>query len=371
MAKQNYLRYDRSFLSALLGWTLTVFCRGFVATDAMKVFEIQNQFGIENLTVNSRPDPKPGFGEVLIKVKACSLNYRDFLMIIGKYNPRQKLPLIPLSDGAGEVVEIGAGVTKIKVGDRVCGIFSQGWQAGEPELENLKESLGGPLDGLISEYRIFPETGVIPFPDHLSYAEASTLPCAGLTAYNAVVTFGGLEPGKTVVVLGTGGVSLFALQFAKMLGCKVIVTSSSDEKLERAKILGADDTINYNSKANWDREIRKKTAMKGADLVIEIGGAGTLQKSINSTRPGGTIALIGVVAGGGEATVSLFPVLMQGIRIQGVIVGSKSDFARMNQAISFHRSKPIVDKIFPFSEFPKALEYLRDGKHFGKVVIEM
>ncbi len=337
----------------------------------MKVFEIQNQFGIENLKSTERETPKPGQGEVLVKIKACSLNYRDYLMIVGKYNPRQKLPLIPLSDGAGDIIEIGSGVKKVKVGDRVCGVFSQSWQDGEPEIENIRDALGGPLDGMISEYRVFPESGVIPFPEHLSYAEASTLPCAGLTAYNAVVTFGNLKPGDTVVVLGTGGVSLFALQFAKIYGCRVIVTSSSDEKLEKAKLLGADELINYKSKQNWDREIRKKTEMKGADLVVEVGGADTLNKSIMSTRPGGVIALIGVLAGGGEANISLYPVLMQGIRIQGVIVGSKKDFEKMNQAISFHGIKPVVDKIFPYSEFPQALEYVRDGKHFGKVVIEI
>ncbi|TGK12452.1 NAD(P)-dependent alcohol dehydrogenase [Leptospira fletcheri] len=337
----------------------------------MKAFEVRNNFGIENLSSVTRPNPKPGPGEVLVKIKACSLNYRDFLMITGQYNPRQKLPLVPLSDGAGEVVELGPDVKNVKVGDRVCGIFSQGWLAGAPRLDNIRETLGGPLDGMISEYRVFPEKGVISFPEHLSYAEASTLPCAGLTAYNAVVTFGELEPGMTVVALGTGGVSLFALQFAKMLGCKTIVTSSSDQKLEKAKSLGADEGINYTAKTNWDREIRKKTDMKGADLVIEVGGAGTLSKSIQSVKPGGIVALIGVVAGGGEANLSLFPILMQGIRIQGVIVGSRSDFERMNLAISRNLMRPVIDRIFPYSEFPKALEYLRDGKHFGKVVIEI
>ncbi|PJZ69691.1 NAD(P)-dependent alcohol dehydrogenase [Leptospira perolatii] len=338
----------------------------------MKVFEIQNQFGLENLKTAERPDPKPGAGEVLVKVKACSLNYRDYLTVMGEYNPKQKLPLVPLSDGAGEVVEVGAGVTKIKKGDKVCGVFSQAWQDGEPEIDAIRTSLGGPLDGMMSQYRVFPENGVIAFPEHLSFAEASTLPCAALTAYNAVVTFGNLRPGNTVVVLGTGGVSLFALQFSKMLGCRVIVTSSSDEKLARAQALGADELINYSAKQNWEREIRKKTGMKGADLVIEVGGAGTLQKSINSTRPGGIVSLIGVLAGGGEAqNLSLFPILMQGIRIQGVIVGSKKDFEKMNQAISFHQTKPVVDKIFPFKSLPQAFEYLKAGKHFGKVVIEM
>ncbi len=336
----------------------------------MKSIQLKNNFGIENLEIVEQDIPKPKFGEVLVKMKAASLNYRDFLMVTGKYNPRQKLPLVPCSDGAGEIVEVGEGVTHWKVGNRVMGIFAQNWFAGAPEINTLKTTLGGPLDGTLSEYRVFPATSIVEVPDHLDYKEASTLPCAGLTAYSAIVPFGGLKPGDVVVVLGTGGVSIFALQFAKMMGCKVIVTSSSDEKLEKTKELGADYTINYRTKENWDREVRKITNMVGADLVIEVGGAGTLGKSISATKPWGTISLIGVLAGG-DSNVSLFPVLMQGIRIQGVIVGSKLDFENMNKAVSAHQLKPVISDVFPFTESKQAIQHLKSGSHFGKVCIEI
>lgn len=214
----------------------------------MKVYEIQNQFGLENLKISERPDPVPTHGEILVRFRATSLNYRDYLMAIGRYNPKQKLPLIPLSDGAGEVVQVGPGVTRWKTGDKVCANFAQTWFDGAPEKDMLKNTLGGPLDGTLCEYRIFREEGLVPMPKNLSFAEASTLPCAALTAYTAIVTHGNIQPGATVVVQGTGGVSIFALQFAKMMGCRVIATSSSEEKLAKVKKLGADEVINYNEK---------------------------------------------------------------------------------------------------------------------------
>ncbi|PJZ51861.1 zinc-dependent alcohol dehydrogenase family protein [Leptospira adleri] len=337
----------------------------------MKVYEIQNQFGLENLKIAERPDPTPSHGEVVVRMKAASLNYRDYLMAIGRYNPKQKLPLIPLSDGAGEIVQIGPGVTKWKVGDKVCANFAQTWLDGAPDVDMLRNTLGGPLDGTLCELRIFGEHGLVPMPENISFAEASTLPCAALTAYTAIVTHGNIQPGATVVVQGTGGVSIFALQFAKMMGAKVIATSSSDDKLKKVKELGADEVINYNEKTNWDREVRKMTNMKGADLIIEVGGAGTLQKSISSTKPWGTIALIGVLAGGESNNLSLFPILMQGIRVQGIIVGSRRNFEDMNKAISVNGIKPVVDEVYSFEETPKAYETLKAGKHFGKVCIEI
>jgi NADPH:quinone reductase-like Zn-dependent oxidoreductase len=336
----------------------------------MKAFEIQDQFGLENLKLVDRPEPKPSAGEVLVRFKAVSLNYRDYLMVTGRYNPKQKLPLIPLSDGAGEIVAVGEGVTRWKVGDRVMGTFSQNWLYGAPSRETLKTTLGGPLDGTLCELRVFPELGVISIPEHLSYLEASTLPCAGLTAYSALFPFGGVGPSNTVVVLGTGGVSLFALQFAKLLGARVILTSSENEKLDKAKKLGADEIINYKEKENWEREVLKMTDMKGADLIIEVGGAGTLAKSIAATRPWGIVSLIGVLAGG-ESNLSLFPVLMQGIRIQGVIVGNRQDFENMNRVVSLHKLKPVISDVFPFEKAPQAIQHLKEGKHFGKVCIEI
>ncbi|MDZ4726422.1 MAG: NAD(P)-dependent alcohol dehydrogenase [Leptospira sp.] len=337
--------------------------------DTNRVWEIQGSFGLENLKVNKRPIPENIKDEdVLVRLTATSLNYRDYLMVIGKYNPRQKLPLVPCSDGAGVVTAIGKNVSKWKVGDRVIPIFAQKWLAGPPDMNSLRSTLGGPNDGCLMEYSTFHQDGLVSTPSHLSDAEAATLGCAGLTSYNAVVTFGGIQPGSTVVTLGTGGVSLFALQFAKMMGARVILTSSSDEKLERGKALGADELINYSKKTNWEREIRRFTDMKGADLIIEVGGAGTMPKSMMSIKPYGTIALIGVLAGG-ESNLSLYPILMQGVKVQGVIVGSRFDFENMNQAISHNKMKPVVDKIFDWDTVPEAFAYLQSGKHFGKVTI--
>ncbi|MDF3819581.1 NAD(P)-dependent alcohol dehydrogenase [Leptospira sp. 96542] len=334
-----------------------------------KVWEIEGNFGLENLKETKRQissDLAPN--EVLVRLTATSLNFRDYLMIIGKYNPRQKLPLVPCSDGAGIVEAVGSAVTEWKKGDRVLPIFAQKWLDGKPNMDNLRSTLGGPNDGCLAQFGIFSESGLVKTPDHLTDAEAATLGCAGVTAYNAVVSFGGIEPGSSVVCLGTGGVSLFALQFAKMMGAKVIITSSNDEKLERAKSLGADETINYSKKTNWERDIRKHTGMAGADLIIEVGGAGTMPKSMMSVKPYGTIALIGVLSGG-ESNLSLYPILMQGVKVQGVIVGSRTDFQRMNQAISQNKMKPIVDKVFGWSEIKEAFAYLQSGQHFGKVVV--
>jgi NADPH:quinone reductase-like Zn-dependent oxidoreductase len=334
-----------------------------------KVWEIKDSFGLENLKSSEREvTTEVGDDEVLVHLTATSLNYRDYLMVIGKYNPRQKLPLVPCSDGAGEVVTVGKKVTKWKKGDRVMPIFAQKWIAGSPDMGSLRSTLGGPNDGCLMEYSIFDQNGLVAIPPHLTDAEAATLGCAGLTAYNAVITFGGIQPGSTVLTLGTGGVSLFALQFAKMMGARVIVTSSSDEKLEKAKLLGADETINYSKKSTWERDVRKLTDMRGADLIIEVGGAGTMPKSMMAIRPYGTIALIGVLAGG-ESNLSLYPILMQGVKVQGVIVGNRIDFENMNQAISHNKLKPVLDQIFNWEEVPKAFEYLRSGKHFGKVAI--
>lgn len=334
-----------------------------------KVWEIQGSFGIQNLKENTRElSSELGPTEVLVRLTATSLNYRDFLMVEGTYNPRQKLPLVPCSDGAGIVESVGESVTLWKKGDRVLPIFASRWLDGAPNMDVLRSTLGGPNDGCLANYGKFAETALVATPSHLTDVEAATLGCAGLTAYNAVVSFGNIEPGSDVVCLGTGGVSLFALQFAKAMGARVILTSSSDEKLEKGKALGADVLINYSKKPNWERDIRKHTNMAGADLIIEVGGAGTMPKSTMSVKPYGTIALIGVLAGG-ESALSLYPILMQGIKVQGVIVGSRSDFIRMNRAIEQNGIKPVVDTVFSWKDAPQAFDYLRMGKHFGKVAI--
>ena len=334
----------------------------------MHAYELQ-AFGFDHLKRVERPKPQPGPGELLVAIKCTSLNYRDYLTVIGEYNPRLKLPLIPLCDGAGEVIGVGPGVKNFKTGDRIVGNFAQDWVSGKPTIDQLRTSLGGPLDGCLVEQRIFPKHGVVKIPDYMSYEEASTLPCAGLTAWSATMQ-ARTKAGDTVLVLGTGGVSMFALQFAKMHGATVIITSSSDEKIERALALGADHSINYRTKPNWSKEVRRITKMAGADHVIEVGGAGTLEHSIFSTRLFGHISLIGVLAGG-KSEVNMVPVLMQNITVQGVLVGGRDGFEEMLRAMTLHKTKPVIDRVFDFSEAVDAFRYLEAGKHFGKVCIRV
>lgn len=335
----------------------------------MKAFEIA-EFGPDKLSPTTRPDPEPGPGEILLRMGAVSLNYRDLLMLAGKYNPRMRLPVIPCSDGAGEVVALGPGVKRFRAGDRAAPIFAQGWLCGEPTRAGLKDTLGGPLDGTLAEYIVVPAEAAVKVPEHLSDAEAASLPCAGLTAWSAIVTYGNVKPGSTVLVLGTGGVSIFALQFAKLMGARVIVSSSSDEKLQRAGELGADELINYREKPAWEKEVYKRTEGAGVDLVVEVGGPGTLEKSIRSVRPGGTISLIGILAGR-KNEVDLTPVLMQNILIQGIVVGHRDGFEAMNQAVARNRLRPVVDQVFAFDEAPRAYDTVAAAKHFGKVCINV
>lgn len=336
----------------------------------MKVFEIQDSFGLDNLKLAERPDPKPGYGQVLIRVRACSLNYRDLLTIQGAYNPRQPLPLVPLSDGVGEVVEVGEGVSRIGVGDRVAGIFAQKWIGGGPNQERLRSTLGGPLDGMLAQYVVLDEAGVVRIPEHLSFEEAATLPCAAVTAWAALTKYRKLTVGETVLLQGTGGVSIFALQFAKLLGARAIITSSSDDKLERARQLGADQLINYKANPNWERQVRELTDKVGVDHIVEVGGAGTLEKSLACVRIGGFIAVIGVL-GGKAAPLSVTPILMSSITVQGITVGNRDDFEAMNRAVAAHRLRPVIDRVFKFEETPQALELMQKGGHFGKIVIRM
>ena len=336
----------------------------------MKAFEIQKHFGLDALTLVERPDPVPPPSHVLVRVKAASLNYRDLLTIQGLYNPKQPLPLIPFSDGAGEVVRTGDGVTRVKVGDRVAGSFFQRWLSGGPTKAKLLSALGGPLDGMLCDHIVLHEEGLVHVPAHLSDEEAACLPCTAVTAWSALVEQGGLRPGETVVVLGTGGVSLSALQFAKLAGARVIVTSSSDAKLERARGLGADEAINYTTTPDWEKKVRELTGGEGADHVLEVGGGSTFAKSVRATRVGGTISLIGVLAGN-SAEVSLAPILMQNIRVQGVIVGSRESFEAMNRAIAQHRLRPVIDGVFAFADARAALERMAGQQHFGKIVVKM
>lgn len=335
----------------------------------MRVIEIREGFGLGNLTASERPEPAPGPGEVRVRMRAASLNYRDLMMVEGRYNPRQPLPMIPCSDGAGAVDAIGPGVNRVTVGDRVATLFAQRWLSGEPTPEKMNSTLGGPLDGTLADWIVLAQDGVVRVPEHLSYEEASTLPCAALTAWSAMVTQADLHAGDTVLLLGTGGVSIFALQFATMMGLRAIVTSSSDLKLERARSMGAWQTINYMTEPDWGKLARNMTGGRGVDLVVEVGGAGTLAQSISAVRPGGQISLIGVVAGV-SSEFNVLPILMKNTRVQGVFVGHREGFEAMNRAIEANALRPIVDRTFPLNDTREALEHLSSGQHFGKICIE-
>ncbi len=335
----------------------------------MQVIEL-SEFGPENLRMTSRPDPLPGPGEVIVAVRGASLNYRDLLMIAGQYNPRQALPLVPLSDGAGEVVAIGDGVTRVQLGDRVVGLFAQRWFAGQPTRDQLKFTLGGPLDGALQQLWKLPQDGVARVPDYLTWSEAATLPCAALTAWTALIEQGGLRPGETVLVQGTGGVSIFALQIAVMAGARVIVTSSSDAKLAQARALGAWQTVNYAERPDWGKAAVALTGGVGVDHVVEVGGAGTLAQSLLAVRPGGHVAVIGVLAGG-AGPVNLTQVLMNNLRLQGVLVGHRQAFEAMCRAFELQRLRPAVDRQFSWRDLGQAMDHQRQGRHFGKVAVTL
>ena len=333
----------------------------------MKTYELTGGFGIDKLVMAERAQPVPGHGQALIKMCAWSLNYRDLMMVRGQYNPKLPLPFVTLSDGVGDVVSVGEGVTRVKPGDRVAGAFMQGWIDGGNDDAKSKSALGGAIPGMAADYVVLDAEGLVHVPAHLSDEEAATLPCAAVTAWNALVPSGKLKAGDTVLVQGTGGVSLFALQFAKMFGARVIATSSSDEKLEKVRALGASGTINYKSTPNWGRAVRDLTGGAGVDHVVEVGGAGTLPQSMQAVRTGGRISLIGVLTGGQIDPIGL---LMKNITLQGIFVGSRSMFEDMNRAIALHQMRPVVDRVFPFAEYPDALRYLESGAHFGKVVLK-
>ncbi|HVL59402.1 MAG TPA: NAD(P)-dependent alcohol dehydrogenase, partial [Burkholderiaceae bacterium] len=308
-------------------------------------------------------------GQVRLKLKAASLNYRDLVVPRRGYGSLTgKLPLVPVSDGVGEVVEVGVGVSRVRVGDRVCPMFMPGYVGGEPTADRLTQSLGGPIDGVMVEQMVIGERGVAQVPAHLTDEEAATLPCAALTAWSAIVTYGRVQPGDRVLVQGTGGVSLFALQFAKLLGAHVTLISSSDDKLERARKLGADETLNYRTVPEWGKAVRQAIGGDGADHVIEVGGEKTLAQSLRAVRVGGTISLIGVLSGGSLSTY-LGPIVTRQVRLQGITVGSRDGFEAMARAIGQHRLRPVVDRTFGFEQLREALDYLASGAHFGKICI--
>lgn len=326
--------------------------------------------GIAGVRLRDLPEPVAGPGQVLVRMRAASLNYRDLVVARGGYGSQQKQSgLILLSDGAGEIAALGEGVHGLQVGDRVASCFFEDWTAGRPSAARLATALGGQRDGVACEYRALAASGVLRVPDHLSWIEAASLPCAALTAWSALVADGGLRAGDTVLTQGTGGVSLFALQFALAAGARVIATSSSEAKLARLKAMGANELINYREEPQWGRRVRAMTG-EGADLVVEIGGAQTLKQSMLAVRVGGTIALIGVVSGN-KAELHLGAAVTSYVRLQGITVGHRDSYADMMRAIALHGLRPVTDRVFPLADIQAALTYLESGQHFGKVCIEI
>lgn len=333
----------------------------------MRVWEVAGEWGIDRMRLVERPSPQPGPGEVVVKMRAASLNYRDLLMVQGKAGG--KLPLVPFSDGAGEVSAVGAGVTRVKPGDRVCPMFFQSWITGDLTGNSRVAALGGSAAGVLQEEMLIAAEGVSRFPAHLSFADAATLPCAGLTAWRALVVEGRLKPGHTVLVQGTGGVSIFALQLAKMLGAGAIVTSSSDAKLERARALGADGLVNYRTTAQWAKAVLDVTAGNGADHVVEVGGRDTLAQSIEAAAIGGRIVIIGVLSGL-PAQIDALAVFRKNLRVVGISVGSREQFEQMCEAIAEHELEPVIDRRYPFEQAADALRLMASGDHFGKICVE-
>jgi NADPH:quinone reductase-like Zn-dependent oxidoreductase len=332
----------------------------------MRVWQISS-FGIDSLEFVERPTPSPEAGEVLVRVRAISFNYRDLLVVKGLYNPKMKLPRIPVSDGAGEVAAVGEGVTAWKPGDRVAAIFMQNWLDGPPTAEKSRRALGGDIDGMLAEYMVLKETGLVAIPEHLSFQEAATLPCAAVTAWNAL-SVSDLKPGGTVLIQGTGGVAIFALQLARLRGARVLGISSSQEKLERAYSLGLDAGLNYKESPEWDRWALDETGGQGVDLVVEVGGLATLPRSLRALRIGGAIAQVGVLSGTADAAFPINTILHKQVRIQGIYVGSRKDFEDLNKAITLAVLRPVGEN-FHWSQAREALVRMEEASHFGKLVL--
>lgn len=331
----------------------------------MRAWQISS-FGIDSLEFVERPTPEPGPGEVLVAIRAISLNFRDLMTVKGLYNPKMQLPRIPCSDGAGEVVQVGTGVTQWKPGDRVAGIFMQNWLDGPLTAAKSKGALGGDVDGMLADFVVLHESGLVAIPEHLSYQEASTLPCAAVTAWNAL-SAGDVKPGATVLIQGTGGVSIFALQFARLRGAHVIGISSSHEKLERARGMGLDAGLNYRDNPEWDRWAMDQTGGEGVDLVVEVGGSGTLPRSLKAVRYGGTVAQIGVLSGAAEP-LAIPLILHKMARIHGIYVGSRQDFIEMNRAVNLAQLRP-AGEAFHWTQAREVLKEMEQGSHFGKLVL--
>jgi NADPH:quinone reductase-like Zn-dependent oxidoreductase len=333
----------------------------------MRALEIGEGAGLDALKVVERPDPTPGHGEVLLRMRAVSLNYRDLITL--QFSAGRQPPVTPFSDGCGIVEAVGEGVTRVAVGDRVATMFFERWNSGRPTPESQASALGGGGRAAGAERVVLHEDGVSKVPDHLSDHQVSTLPCAALTAWRALFEDARLEPGDAVVLQGTGGVSVFGLQFAKAAGYRTVITSSSDEKLERARAMGADHLVNYKTTPAWSAVVREATGHVGADFVMEVGGAGTLAESLKAIRIGGHIAVIGVLSGF-EPPLPLASMIGTSARLQGVSVGSRAMFEAMSRALELHRIEPVVDKVFAWTDARAAFAAMQAGEHFGKIVLD-
>ncbi len=337
----------------------------------MRVYQIPKPGDIDGLTLCEAPTPKPGRGQVLVRMRAASLNYRDLMVVTGRYARGEPLAdLVPLSDGAGEVAEIGPGVTRVKPGDRVASIFMQTWLGGDIDPSDAASSLGGSIHGVLAEYVLFDQNGLVHLPSHLSFEEGATLPCAAVTAWNALYNGRPLLAGQSVLVLGTGGVSIFALQLAHAAGARVIATSSSDAKLARAKALGANDGVNYKQHPEWQQKVLALTGGRGVDHVLEVGGPGTLPRSIEATQLGGQIHLIGVL-GGGAGEINPTTAMRKGLILRGIYVGSRQMFEAMNRVIELHQLHPVIDRVFTFEDAKSAYRHMQGQSHVGKIVIKI
>lgn len=336
----------------------------------MKAWEIVSDGGIDALALNDRATPEPGPGEVRVRIAASSVNYRDLSTIEDPAARNLPYPTVPNSDGAGEVAAVGSGVTRFEEGDRVMGCFFQRWPAGEITPEAMASALGGAIDGVLAEEVVLREDGLVRIPDHLSYEAAATLPCAAVTAWHALTEPRPVIAGETVLLLGTGGVSVFAQQFCNLLGARTIVVSSSDEKIARIRELGAGDTVNYRTTPDWHVAVRQLTGGAGVDRVVEVGGPGTLERSIAAVRVAGQISLIGVLTGGAGQVVPT-DIMRKSLTVRGVYVGSRRMFEDMARAIGLHRLSPVIDATFAFEDAREAYRRMRGAGHFGKLVIRL
>lgn len=339
----------------------------------MRAVQLEGSFSLDSLHLRRLPVPEPGPGEVLLRMEVAALNYRDLMIARGEYNPRWALPLVVGSDGVGVVAAVGAGVQDFALGDRVSSGVVKGWLAGELTTSTMKQTLGGPHPGVLQEFTVASAADLVRVPAHLDSVEGATLPCAGLTAWNALRALGtgsdaGGAKGRHVLIQGTGGVALFALQFASLRGARVAVVSGSQHKFDRLRALGADLVIDRRAEANWGRAVREWTGGEGVDVVVEVGGAETIPESLNAIRPSGDVAVIGIL-GGAVASVDLRRLLMRNVSLRGVFIGSRESFEAMNAFITRNKLRPVIDRVFPLAETREALRYLERGAHFGKVCV--